>query len=51
MPPIFKHTLIITLNLAIGFVIGVLILLVLDMWYTGGHTQKVVIANCHDEAL
>lgn len=44
MPPILKQSLIIALNLTIGFVIGVLILLVLDMWHTGGQAQKVVIA-------
>lgn len=44
MSLILKQSLIIALNLAIGFVIGVLILLVLDMCYTGGQAQKVVIA-------
>ena len=44
MPSALKQFLIIILNLAIGFVIGMLILLVLDMCYTGGQAQKVVIA-------
>lgn len=42
MPPILKEPLIIALNLAIGFVIGVVILLVLDMCYTGGQAQRVL---------
>lgn len=42
MPPILKEPILIVLNLAIGFVIGVLILLVLDMCYTGGQAQRVL---------
>lgn len=42
MPPILKEPILIVLNLAIGFVIGVLILLVLDMYYTGGQAQRVL---------
>lgn len=44
MPPILKQSLIAILNLAIGFIIGVLILLVLDMYYTGGQAQRVLCA-------